>query len=454
MKLKKEAMKLLIVEDNAGLREQMKWALSDAYTVLEADSAGSCLEIFKAEQPSLVCLDMGLDNVPDKGLEIIDLLLSLNRQTKIIVITAQTDQTLGQKSIAKGAFDYFRKPVDMDELKVVLARATRISELEFTEITYSQSGMESSPNLFMVGESGVMLEIFKMIHRLAQTDVNVLITGESGTGKELCARAIHYHSVRRNQPFVPINCGAIPETLLESELFGYVKGAFTGANIDKKGLIESADNGTFFLDEIADMPQHLQIKLLRFLEDQKFQRLGDVAFYQVNVRIIAATNRKDLSVEHNKSLRTDLYYRLSEFEIHLPRLQDRGNDVLLLAEKIIERNRKKFGLPKLKLSSRALQYLLQYGWPGNVRELENKLTRAAITCTNQIIEPDNLQLAVESFKNLSFKEARDLFEKEFVANALRKADYNISMAAKNLDVSRPTLYDIMKKHGLSENKSS
>jgi two-component system, NtrC family, response regulator len=447
-------MKLLIIEDNAGLREQMKWALGDVYTILEADSATSSIEMFKAEQPPLVCLDMGLDNVPDKGLEIIDSLLSIHRQVKIIIITAQTSETLGQESIARGAFDYFRKPVDIDELKVVLARATRISELESAERTDVRGGMESSPSLFMVGESEVMLKIFDTIRRLAQTDVNVLITGESGTGKELCARAIHYHSVRRNQSFVPINCGAIPETLLESELFGYVKGAFTGANIDKKGLIESANNGTFFLDEIADMPQQLQVKLLRFLEDQKFQRLGDVAFYQANVRIIAATNRKDLSAELNNSLRTDLYYRLSEFEIHLPRLQDRGNDVLLLAQKIIERNRKKFGLPKLKLSSRAEQDLLRYGWPGNVRELENKLSRAAITCTNQIIEPDNLQLSAESFKNLSYKEARDLFEKEFVENALRHANYNISMAAKNIEVSRPTLYDIMRKHGLSDTKSS
>ncbi len=445
-------MKLLLVEDNTGLREQMKWALNDTYTVFESDCAASCIEVFNIEIPGIVCLDMGLDNVPDKGLEIIDALLSKKPSTKIIVITAQTSATLGQQAIAKGAFDYLRKPVDIDELKVILARAARIMELETPLQPDFKGGMESAPDFFMVGESPIMKKIFETINRLAKTDVNVLITGESGTGKELCARAIHYHSDRASQPFVPVNCGAIPETLLESELFGYAKGAFTGANIDKKGLIESANNGTFFLDEIADMPKHLQVKLLRFLEDRKFQRLGDVSLHQADVRIIAATNRKDMSVENNDQLRTDLYYRLSEFEIQLPRLADRGNDILILADKIIVRNRVKFRFPKLKLSERARQCLLNYSWPGNVRELENKLSRASIICDNQTIEPDNLQLSAESMKNLSFQEAKDFFEKEFISNALRRAQSNISETAKNLGISRPTLYDLMKKHGLSASR--
>jgi two-component system NtrC family response regulator len=312
--------------------------------------------------------------------------------------------------------------------------------------------MESAPDYFMVGDSPAMKKIFETISRLAKTDVNVLITGESGTGKELCARAIHYHSSRKTQPFVPVNCGAIPETLLESELFGYMKGAFTGATMDKIGLIESANNGTFFLDEIGDMPKHLQVKLLRFLEERKFQRLGDVTLRHADVRIIAATNRKDISVENNAMLRTDLYYRLSEFEIHLPNLVERDEDILLLADKIIEKNRIKFSLPKLKLSSRARQCLLVYSWPGNVRELENKLSRASITCDNQTIESENLQFSPESMKNLSFQDAKDAFEKEFIANALRQAQNNISEAAKKLGVSRPTLYDLIKKHGLGTGK--
>jgi two-component system, NtrC family, response regulator len=445
-------MKLLLVEDNTGLREQMKWALNDVYTILEADGASSCFEVFDAEHPDLVCLDMGLDNIPEKGLEIINPLLLKNPSAKIIVITAQTSETLGQRSIEKGAFDYLRKPVEIDELKVILARATRMLELEIPLQRDFKGGMESAPNYFMVGDSPAMKKIFETINRLAKTDVNVLITGESGTGKELCARAIHYHSSRTTQPFVPINCGAIPETLLESELFGYVKGAFTGATMDKKGLIESANNGTFFLDEIGDMPKHLQVKLLRFLEERKFQRLGDVSLQQADVRIIAATNRKDISAENNAMLRTDLYFRLSEFEINLPRLVERGDDILLLADKIIARNRIKFALPKLKLSSRARQCLLGYGWPGNVRELENKLSRASITCNNQTIEPDNLQLPTESMKNLSLPEAKDIFEKEFIGNAILQAQNNISEAAKRLGISRPTLYDLIKKHRLPASK--
>jgi two-component system NtrC family response regulator len=445
-------MKLLLVEDNTGLREQMKWALNEVYTVLEADCSTACFDVFDAEHPPLVCLDMGLDNVPEKGLEILNSLLLKNSSVKIIVITAQTSETLGQRSIAKGAFDYLKKPVNIDELKVVLNRAERMLELETPLQSDYKGGMESAPDYFMVGESPAMKKIFETINRLAKTEVNVLITGESGTGKELCARAIHYHSSRKTQPFVPVNCGAIPETLLESELFGYVKGAFTGATMDKKGLIESANNGTFFLDEIGDMPKHLQVKLLRFLEERKFQRLGEVTLQQADVRIIAATNRKDISVENNAMLRTDLYYRLSEFEIYLPRLVERGEDTLLLADKIIGRNRIKFALPKLKLSSRARQNLLDYSWPGNVRELENKLSRASITCNNQIIEPENLQLSAESMKNLSLPEAKDVFEKEFTTNALKMAQYNISETAKKLGISRPTLYDLIKKHGLTTAK--
>ncbi len=445
-------MKLLIVEDNIGLREQMKWALNEMYAVVEADGDAACMEVFEAEHPRLVCLDMGLDNLPEKGLDIINSLLLKDPTVKIIVITAQTNETLGQRCIAKGAFDYLRKPIDIDELKVILARAGRMLSLEVPLQTVFSGGMKSEPDCFMVGESAAMKKIFEMIDRLAKTEVNVLITGESGTGKELCARAIHFHSSRQTQAFVPVNCGAIPETLLESELFGYVKGAFTGATMDKKGLIESANNGTFFLDEIGDMPKHLQVKLLRFLEERKFQRLGDVELKQADVRIIAATNRKDISVENNAMLRTDLYYRLSEFEIHLPRLVERGEDILLLAEKIIERNRIKFTLPKLKLSARASQCLLDYGWPGNVRELENKLSRASITCDNQTIEPENLQLSVESMKNLTLQEAKDIFEKEFIAGALGQAKNNISETAKKLGVSRPTLYDLIKKHGFTTSK--
>lgn len=440
-------MKLLLVEDNDALREQMKWALGESYEIKDACSSSTCIEAFKNDSIPLLCLDMGLDNVPDKGLEVIDEILSLNRKTKIIVITANTSQTLGKEAIARGAFDYLVKPVDIEELEVVLGRAVRLLELEEPKKENISADIPEQ-DLLMIGECEVMEKIFALIRKLALAEVNVLITGESGTGKELCARAIHFHSSRRENPFVPINCSAIPETLLESELFGYVKGAFTGAHTNKKGLIESANEGTLFLDEIGDMPKPLQAKLLRFLEDKKFQRLGDVAVCQADVRIIAATNRRDIALENNPVMRTDLYYRLSEFEIHLPPLRERHQDILLLAHKIIERNRDRFNMPKLKLSTRAQQTLLKYSWPGNIRELENKLSRAAISCVNQVIEPEDVNLSMGAISNSTYKEAKDMFERNFITHALRQAQCNVTVAAKNIGVSRPTLYDMIKKHNI------
>jgi len=446
-----EKTKLLLVEDNQGLREQLKWALTDLYEVYEADSKETCCAVFDSAAPSIVCLDMGLDNVPDRGLEIIDTLLTKNRTVKIIVVTANTNEKLGPESIKKGAFDFLSKPVDVDRLRIIIERGVRLLGFECSEEPAAGAeGMESTENFLMIGQSKPMLRVFEFIRKLGRTDVNVLITGESGTGKELCARAIHYHSSRRDHMFVPINCGAIPENLIESELFGYVRGAFTGANTNKMGLIESADKGTLLLDEIGEMPKNLQVKLLRFLEDQKVQRLGDTVFRTVNVRIIAATNKKNFNaeVEGGSGLRSDLYYRLNEFRIDLPSLRERSDDVPHLAAYIIEKNRVRFNIPKLKLSPRSEKVLLNYSWPGNIRELENKLNRAAITCVNQTIEPEDLELSTSSFTQISFKEARDMFEKEFITHALRKSDYNISEAAKTIGLSRPTFYDLLKKHDI------
>ena len=440
---------LLIVEDNDGLREQMKWAFMDHFTVLEADSADSCYATVRSKNPDIVCLDMGLDNVPDKGLEVLDAILTHNRRAKVIVITANTAESLGPESIHRGAFDFLQKPIDLDRLKVIIDRAARMLKLESPADPVEQAReVQTTPDFHIVGTSEPMLRVFQFIDKLSKTDVNVLITGESGTGKELCARAIHYHSRRKDKPFVPINCGAIPETLIESELFGYVRGAFTGANADKTGLIESAHGGTLFLDEIGDMPRHMQVKLLRFLEDQKVQRVGSTGSTTVDVRIIAATNKK-IDAGDDSRMRSDLYFRLSEFEIRLPSLKERGRDTLLIAESILRRNREKFDQPKLALSARAEELLKRYSWPGNVRELENKLSRAAITCVNQTIEAEDLQLSASSMAGMTLKEARDMFEKDFVVNALRRAKYNISDAARVAGISRPTLYDLMKKHDIT-----
>ncbi len=443
-------VKLLLVEDNIGLREQMKWALNADYEILESETLAGCLENLRKQCPGLICLDMGLENKPERGLEIIDAVLSEDRMAKIIVITSNMHADLGNRAIERGAFDYLHKPVDIDELKVILTRACRLMTLEkpVTEKTES-GGLPSDKDDLMIGRSEPMKKIFEHIRKLAATDVSVLITGESGTGKELCARAVHFHSHRRNEIFVPINCGSIPASLIEAELFGYVRGAFTGANTDKMGLIESAHKGTLFLDEIGDMPMALQVKLLRFLQDQKLQRVGETTFRSLNVRIIAATNKTNLSDKDNSAMRTDLYYRLSEFEITLPPLRDRKDDILLIADKIIENNRTKFNQARLKLSKRAEQMLLNYSWPGNVRELENKLNRASITCTSQVIECDDLQLSETSFTVLSYRDARQMFDRNFLLNALKQAKGNISNAAKVTGLTRPTLYDMMKKNGIS-----
>ena len=448
---------LLIVDDNAGLREQMKWAFSGSFSVLEAGTADECVSVFKKAMPGIVLLDMGLDNVPDKGLELIDSILKIDSRTKILVITANTSDTLGPDSVRRGAFDFLNKPVDIDQLSVLVERALRILSFEKAGAGVSRSDgkLQIENNFFMIGASEPMRRIFELIPRIAETDVNVLITGESGTGKELCARAIHYHSRRKNAAFVPINCGAIPENLIESELFGYVKGAFTGANTDKAGLIEMAHEGTLLLDEIGEMPKNLQVRLLRFLEDQKVQRLGDTELRKVDVRIVAATNNKEISDGvSQRGLRSDLFYRLSEFQVDLPPLRDRDRDVLEIANSIVERYRAKFNLQKLSISPRAEQALTHYSWPGNVRELENKLSRAAITCSNQTIEPEDLSLSASSALGLTLKDARDVFEREFITNLLRHARYNISEAAKIAGISRPTLYDLLKKHSIRLEKET
>ncbi len=442
-------MKLLLVEDNVGLREQMKWALNADYEILETETLDGCIEILRKQKPNVFCLDMGLENKPERGLEIIDAVLREDRLAKIIVITSNTTSDLGNRAVEQGAFDYLQKPVDIEELKVILARACRLSSLEKPVEEKTKSGLPSDSDDLMIGQSEPMKKIFELIRKLAATDVSVLITGESGTGKELCARSIHFHSNRRNEIFVPINCGSIPASLMESELFGYVKGAFTGANAVKMGLIESAHKGTLFLDEIGDMPMPLQVKLLRFLQDQKLQRVGETTFRSLDVRIIAATNKTNLADKDNSAMRTDLYYRLSEFEITLPPLRDRLDDIPLIAAHIIDQNRIKFNQPRLKLSTRADQILLNYSWPGNIRELENKLNRASITCTAQTIEPEDIQLSETSFTAISYRDARQMFDRNYLLNALKQAKGNISSAAKVTGLTRPTLYDMMKKNGIS-----
>lgn len=466
---------LLIVEDDRGLREQMKWALCEAFDVVEADSLPGALEAFReaggsGAEPALVCLDMGLEGRPDRGLDVIDALLAADRGCKIVAVTASADEALGREAIRRGAFDYLRKPVDPGALRMLLERAQRIRELE-GEVTWlpvpsagaadGPAGGERRMDWGVLGESESMRKIQSVIHRLAPTDVSVLISGESGTGKDLCARALHDQSRRRGRPFVPVPCGSIPDPLLEAELFGGIKpgfsaespapGAMAGDPAEKTGLLEAANHGTLYLDDVSEVSPSLQARLMRFMQDQKVQRPGEPCARVLDVRIIGASSPAPApgSVPAGPARRSDLANRLGEFEIALPPLRERGRDALVIASSMVERNRARFSQPRLRLSSRAEKLILSYGWPGNVRELENRLNRASIACQGQVIEEEDLQVGGGAAANLNYREQRRIFERNLLVNALKRTNGNVSLAARTMGVTRPTFYDMMRKSGVS-----
>ncbi len=446
--------KLLIVEDDEAIRTQMKWALAQDYEVLLAEDRPSALEIFKAEQPPVVTLDLGLPPHPSEakeGFAALSEMFSHNGFAKVIVITGQGEKDNALKAVGEGAYDFFCKPIQIDELKVVLQRAFYVSQLEH-ENRELQIQSESEPFAAMLGTSPQIQEVFVSIRKVAATDAPVLITGESGTGKELAARAIHQMSIRKTGPFVVINCSAIPETLLESELFGHEKGAFTGAHIQRKGRFETAQGGTLFLDEIGELSLPLQVKLLRFLQEQLIERVGGREEIFVDVRVIAATNR-DLDEGMKKGrFREDLYYRLGVITIALPPLRDREGDILLLATSLFNRysaeNKKKIS----GFTPQAVRALETHHWPGNVRELENRIKRAVIMAEGSKITPRDLELASQHarYEGRGLKEARKGLEKDIILRAFYKNNRNITKTAEDLGVSRPTLYELMERLGIKK----
>lgn len=444
---------LLLVDNDAAFREQMKWALASDYDLLEASDRVAALSQIRRAMPPLVLLDLGpFPNVngASEGLAILREIVHLNPTVKVIAVTGSGDRAGAIAAIEGGAYDVIEKPVQLDVLKVVLQRATYLSNLEReSHATREETGKTGFEDL--VGNSKPMQDVFGMIRRVGPADVPVLITGESGVGKELVARAIHRLSGRKEAPFVAINCGAIPETLLESELFGYEKGAFTGAVQQRKGRIESAQGGTLFLDEIGDIPLSLQVKLLRFLQDHEIHRLGGRDRVSVDVRILAATN-VDLqgAIDHGR-FREDLYYRLRVVAIPVPALKARGSDITLLARAFFM----KFAEAQKKVlkgfTSQAIEALLAHNWPGNVRELENRVKRAVVMAEGQYISPANLELKELSpadGESSRLRVARDIREKELVRFALEKTDGNVSKAAVELGISRPTLYQLLSRYGL------
>ncbi len=448
--------KLLIVEDDSELRTQMKWSLAQDYEVFQAEDRPGALEVLNKEKPSVVTLDLGLPPRPEgveEGFLALASILEQQGLVKVIIITGQGEKDNALKAVGQGAYDFFCKPIQIDELKVVLNRAFHLAQLE-REYRELQHRLRADAFEGMLGASPQMQEVFSSVRKVATTDVPVLITGESGTGKELVARAIHRQGARREVPFVVINCGAIPENLLESELFGHEKGAFTGAHVQRKGRFETAQGGTLFLDEIGELPLSLQVKLLRFLQEQKIERIGGREEISVDTRVLAATNRDLKRATEEGKFREDLYYRLGVVTIFLPPLRERGEDTLVLAmallQRYIDENKKKI----TGFTRPAIREIESHNWPGNIRELENRIKRAVIMAEGSKITPEDLELVspYKKYEGQGLRDAREALERDFIQRAIARNKGNITQAAADLGLSRPTLYELMDKLGIAKEK--
>ncbi len=451
----KENKTLLVVEDDKGLQKQLKWGIEGCQVVLAGDR-GSAIDALRRYNPAVVTLDLGLPPDPanaSEGLKTLQEILNLKPQTKVIVVTGNDDRENAIQAVSMGAYDFYQKPVDLEVLNLIIQRAFNLDQLEKDKQRLQQQGNE--PLQGMIASCETMQKLCRDVEKIAPTQANVLLLGESGTGKEVFAKAIHHLSDRADKPFVVINCGAIPENLLESELFGYEKGAFTGATQQKKGRIENAQGGTFFLDEIGDMPYSLQVKILRFLQERTIQRLGGKEEISVDVRIICATHQNLAKLIEEKQFREDLYYRISEIKLEIPPLRDRAGDALVIAKVLLNRYAKQNNKKVSGFTEQAVQAIETYHWPGNIREMENKLKRAVIMCEGQKLTETDLELAAsQEVETLPFnlKEVREQAETMAIKRALNYCDYNVSNTAKLLGVTRPTLYTMMEKYHISANK--
>jgi two-component system, NtrC family, response regulator len=446
--------KLLIVEDDEDIRTQMKWAMVKDYEVFLAEDRATALEVLRRETPDVVTLDLGLPPnpaQPDEGFATLSDIRAEDPLVKVIIITGQGQKNHALQAVGEGAYDFFSKPIDTEELKVVLNRATHLSQLE-RENRLLQQQVAGQPFSGMLGSSPQMEKVFAAIRKVAPTDVSVLIHGESGTGKELVAMAIHQASNRKSGPFVVINCGAIPENLLESELFGHEKGAFTGAHVQRKGRIETAQGGTLFLDEIGELPLGLQVKLLRYLQEQTIDRIGGRTPITVDARVLAATNQDLKQAIAEGRYREDLYFRLGVITITLPPLRDREGDLVLLANAFLSRFAKENKKKITGFTQQALKAMSQYDWPGNIRELENRIKRAVVMAEGSKINPSDLEMTsgLGKYQGMGLKEARDALEKEMIQKSLHKNKGNMTQTAEDLGISRPTLYELMEKLKLSK----
>ncbi|MHB9009560.1 MAG: PEP-CTERM-box response regulator transcription factor [Limisphaerales bacterium] len=449
---------LLIVDDDEEIRSQIKWALLQDYEVRMAGSRSEALAALETNPPGVVLLDLGLPphpSSPDEGLAALGDILAAQPQTKVIIVSGQSDKQNALAAIGAGAYDFLPKPIDLEQLRLILARAFYVAglEREHRELQQHQQ-IERAGFEGMLGTSPQVLEVFGKIRKVATTDAPVLILGESGTGKEMTALAIHRRSLRCDGPFIPINCGAIPETLRESELFGPEKGSCPGAHVPRKGRIESAHGGTLFLDEIGELPPPLQVKLLRFLQEQTVQRVGGRESIKVDVRVLSATNINLEQALASGALREDLYYRLGVVVLKLPAMRERGADVILLARAFLQRFSRELSKGSMRFSPEALRLLQAHPWPGNVRELENRIRRGAIMAEGKQVAPVDLELGGSTTEVLAslphtLKDAREAAERQVIEAALARHQWKLSPTAIDLGISRPTLYELLEKLGLS-----
>ncbi len=443
---------LLIVEDDPGLLSQLKWCFED-YDVCTAEDRQSAIAELRRREPMVVLQDLGLPPRPEgveEGLATLAETLRLAPHTKVIVVTGNGDQENALTAVGQGAYDFYEKPVDTETLKLLVDRAFTIAELE-AENRRLQSKVNESPLDGIVAASEAMLAVCRMIEKVAPTDVTTLLLGESGTGKELLARALHRLSPRAGGAFVAINCAAIPENLLESELFGHEKGAFTGAHKQTIGKVEVANGGTLFLDEIGDMPMPLQAKLLRFLQERVIERIGGRQEIPVDVRVVCATNQKPDDLIAQGLFREDLYYRIAEITINIPPYREREEGRLILARTLLQKYCEKQKRSLNGFSEDAVRAIESYSWPGNVRELENKIKGAVIMAEGKLVTAADLGISAVDAEDesLNLREVRQRAESKAIRVALTRSFGNISRAAELLGITRPTLYDLMNKYGLS-----
>jgi two-component system NtrC family response regulator len=449
---------LLVVDDEEYICKQIKWGLNKDYEVIIANDANDAIKKFNDYRPDVITLDLNLSPGDDhkKGFTVLEKIIAIDPYSKVVMVTGHDGKENAINSLRLGSYDYYVKPIDLNELKIILKRALYIRNLEIENKRLQSQFVESGESYGILGNCKKIKEVINMVRRVAEADIGVLIHGESGTGKELVARAIHRLSKRANEAFIPIDSGAIPETLLESELFGHEKGAFTDAHTRKTGKVELAHKGTLFFDEIAELSLNLQVKLLRFLQERQIQRLGGSDFIPVDVRVIAASNKSLEQEIKEKNFREDIYYRLNGITIELPPLREREDDIIFIANHFLEKFVKEMEKNAKQLTPESIKAMKVYGWPGNIRELENKIKRALVLSTDKYIKPQDLGISYSrSYReDLTLKEAKEKLEKEMLKDSLEKYKGNLTKISRSLGIARSTIYDLIEKYGIEYEKGN